>query len=784
MVDSLTLTAAGGLALHLDADLAWRLSWREADWLGPLAFAVYHGGQAATALAVRVDRFEGADDLGEFEAAEVHWAALPWPLRTTVRAYRALPLIVFRLEAPQGCEALSTDHFEYSSAAWPVWKPTQRRAGGVPDGSVLYGHQYAEFALPVFGDAEGRGFLFAPHRPAVVEPLLCIAPDGRTLLLAPLDQFHEQIIAVPREAENAADGVRCGWHGDLERVPPGFASELAVWAGAGPRVVLDEWAAALRRRHATERPSRYADDGVGKLSYWTDNGAVYYYRTERDCDYTTTLERVVADARAHQVPVSAVQLDSWFYPHEHLRSVSAEGAPIVPPSGLMLWEPRPDLFPHGFSDLRARLGDLPLIFHSRHFASQSPYFERFDAWRDGDYAHPKDEHLSAEMLAGAASWGAITYEQDWMVESFLGVRGLRAEPGRARAWQESLDRLAEANGLTLQWCMASPADFLQTLTLRRVTSIRTSGDYRYLFDNGFNWVWFLHTNALARALGLNVFKDVFLSHASDAEAGGEPCTEVESLLAALSAGPVGIGDRIGGTNRDLVLRTCREDGVLVKPDAPIAAIARCFRANSYWSASLLVGETYSTHPAGRWVYVATLHAGSRPERIAGRVELADLGAVRPSGPVIVYDWRRQTWQRVAADGGWDVDLEHQGWDYRVLCPLLPGECAVFGDVSKYATAGDRRVAAISADADHLRFAVEGALDTAVDVRGYAATAPAFVEVTSGARTRALPQARGDATAPEFYRWEEKSGGWEIRVLLHDDGSVNVLVGWPLGSRGK
>ena len=31
----------------------------------------------------------------------------------------------------------------------------------------------------------------------------------------------------------------------------------------------------------------------------------------------------------------------------------------------------------------------------------------------------------------AAAWGAVTYEQDWLVESFLGVRGLREAPGRA-----------------------------------------------------------------------------------------------------------------------------------------------------------------------------------------------------------------------------------------------------------------------------------------------------------------------------------------------------------------
>ena len=41
------------------------------------------------------------------------------------------------------------------------------------------------------------------------------------------------------------------------------------------------------------------------------------------------------------------------------------------------------------------------------------------------------------------------------------------------------------------------------------------------------------------------------------------------------------------------MRTCREDGVLVKPDAPIAAIDRCFLRHGHLTPSLLVGETFS-----------------------------------------------------------------------------------------------------------------------------------------------------------------------------------------------
>jgi len=98
---------------------------------------------------------------------------------------------------------------------------------------------------------------------------------------------------------------------------------------------------------------------------------------------------------------------------------------------------------------------------------------------DGDRAHPTGPELYERWLDQASQWGVTTFEHDWLIECFLGVRGLRA-PGRAAAWQEGIDAALDARDLTAQWCMASPADFAQASRLRNITSIRTSGDHGYL----------------------------------------------------------------------------------------------------------------------------------------------------------------------------------------------------------------------------------------------------------------------------------------------------------------
>jgi hypothetical protein len=384
------------------------------------------------------------------------------------------------------------------------------------------------------------------------------------------------------------------------------------------------------------------------------------------------------------------------------------------------------------------------VTHCRHFSSASPYFQVHDAWRDGDQAHPQDATLYERLLHQAAGWGVETFEHDWLIDCFLGVRGLREAPGRARAWQEGLDRTAARQGLTLQWCMASPADLLQTVTLEKVTSIRTSGDYKYLIGPGALWAWFLYGNVLARALGLHPFKDVFLS-ARDERPGegrrdGDPHAEVEALLAALSSGPVGIGDRVGRSDRGLVLRTCREDGVVLRPDVPLAALERAYRGHAVLEPNLLVAEAFSAHEAGHFVYLLALNVWRAERELAGRVELGDLGAVAPAVPVVAWDWRRGRAERMEPGAGFELSLAPLDWDYRVLCPLLPGEIAVIGDPARYATAADRRLGGVRASGEGVAFDVLGAPSERVRIVGWAGRRPASASAwdAAGGRRRIVP----------------------------------------------
>jgi hypothetical protein len=711
------IMAAGPLRARVSGAAEVRIGWGEPDWLGP-GFLRTPDGISGSVFAITHE-----------------------------------PVLALQLEAGAAPVACGSGDFATPAAGWH-FDPSARLDGGAPDDLRAFGYQYTEFALPVFSDAAMERWGLLPIRPSVVMPLGVVAPDGRTILLAPLRGFHEQVIAVP-DREHPESGLRAGWHGDMDEVPAGFATELAVIAGKGARECFAIWARLLRAQSGVTAPARDSDALGTRVSYWTDNGSAYWYRTEPGHDPASTVVAAVDDLEARGLPIGAVQLDSWWYPHEVLRPFDTDEWE-VPPTGMIRWEPRPDVLPDGIAPLRERLGRRPLVAHCRHLSSQSPYSDEFPMWVDEDRAHPRGGELYERLLDQAVTWGVEVFEHDWLIECFLGVRGLRA-PGRAAAWQEGIDDALGARNLHTQWCMASPADFAQASRLRNVTSIRTSGDHGYLVGPELLWAWFLHTNVMARALGLWPYKDVF--HSTRASA----TREVEALLSALSAGPVGIGDRIGEADVELIRRTCRADGVLVRPDVPIAAIDRAWFEVPVWSEALLVGSAHTEHTAGRWAYVLTCNVAADHQRHDGRVDLTELGEDRPAtAEVAVFDWRTRRVDVVSAESAYDVALDPAGWDFRVVAPVL-GDIAVIGDPALYACAGDARVSDVAVEDGGIVVTVLGAAEQ-VRLVGW-----------SRAPVRARAWSPGSGAVEVVVEYEARAHLWEAAVDVGAAGWANLHI---------
>ncbi|HEY1740555.1 MAG TPA: Sip1-related alpha-galactosidase, partial [Acidimicrobiia bacterium] len=561
-------------------------------------------------------------------------------------------------------------------------------ATGARDAGAL-GFAFTQFAMPVVA-GPGLDFDFTPapnlHSPAAVGVLL-LSDGDRCTLLAPLTQVHEQVLAVD-------DGrLRWGWHGDLDHVPARFETTLGVYNGASPTEVLEQWGADMRA--GRPRFPGLSDNAiVTHLSYWTDNGAAYWYRTEPGRTIARSVIDAVAALHRDAVPVRAVELDSWFYPHETPRPIAEIGYPEdVPPTGMLTWTPRTDAFEvPGDGDGRDaierfadELGRPPLVLHARHIAPSSPYIDGDDDWWvDLLAAQPKNADFFARWFADAARWGACCVEQDWMLMYWFGVRELRAVPDRALSWQRALDRHAGAHHMGLIWCMATPADIIAAAALDHVVAVRTSDDYRFAEDPAFLWTWFLTVNRLAAVLGLRAYKDCFFSQnrgPDDHDAiDGDEHSEVEALLAALSCGPVGIGDRIGHTDRDIVLRTCDDDGWIRHVDQPLGLVDDCLFGAPARGERLAWASTTATR-GGRggevWTYVVALNTSQPRTRVDDTLDLRALGI---DGARAVYDWRART---TGVASVVSAALDPRDWALFVVAPPGVSDPASAGDPTKY-----------------------------------------------------------------------------------------------------
>jgi hypothetical protein len=579
-----------------------------------------------------------------------------------VSLHRDGHLVTLRADVPQG--GIGTGWFSRPVASVSL-------TVDAPDAEYL-GFAFTQFALPVTAGA-ALDFDFHPahnlHSPSAVGLLLARAAD-RVVLVAPVTNPHEQIVAVHEGS------LAWGWHGDLDEVPEGFSTTAGIYEAATATEAFAAWAADLRP--LAMRPP--TNPIVSHLSYWTDNGAAYWYRTEPGRTIGDSIATTVEQLHEMGVPVRAVELDSWAYPHETLRPIAEIGYPEeVPPAGMTTWTPRADAYGDddpdgGFAVFRDRLGNPPLVIHSRHIDPSSPYVAEGEWWIDDLAAHPKDPEFFRRWFDDAARWGLCAIEQDWMLMYWFGVRALRAAPGRAAEWQRALDRHAGDTGLGLIWCMATPADFVLAASLPNVVAIRTSDDYRFAPDPAFLWTWYLTVNRVAGALGLRAFKDVFFSGpAGDDPIDGDAHPEIEALLSALSAGPVGIGDRLGRTDPTVVLRTCDADGRLRHVDRPVGLIDDCLYGAPARGERLAWATTTATDARGDvWTYVVAINTSTE------RVDVSDGFAL--DGVASVLDWRSGT---VADLDRLDVSLAARELAYWVVAPQ--GRRADEGDTSKYVT---------------------------------------------------------------------------------------------------
>ena len=167
-----------------------------------------------------------------------------------------------------------------------------------------------------------------------------------------------------------------------------------------------------------------------------------------------------------------------------------------------------------------------------------------------------------------------------MAELFLGIPEFRQNYNWSAQFLHGMNAAGANTKTPIQFCMMQPSDLLMSIQLDYVTNGRASPDYATP-DNTFIG----HSSLLFMAVGMRPSKDNFWT--TDGETSwngwanlsnpGRNC-ELNTIVAAMSTGPVGPSDGAGMTNKTRIMHTCASSGMLLQPNRPMTTIDALYRA--------------------------------------------------------------------------------------------------------------------------------------------------------------------------------------------------------------
>jgi hypothetical protein len=506
---------------------------------------------------------------------------------------------------------------------------------------------------------------------------------GNTYIVSPARNY-----LLAATTRNSRDAIMPGISTDIASLPAGFQHSSVLAWGHGINQTFRAWGSALTDLTGKHRPPNDLDALLDSLSYWTDNGATYYYNPG-GASYTATLMGPRAELAAKGIRLGSLQMDSWWYPKGPDNSWTSRG-------GIWNYVASPGIFQPDLKTFSSNLG-LPLIAHARWIDADSPMRSQYTM--SGNVS--TDPAYWRDVAAYLKANGVTTYEQDWLGDAAHPDFNL-TDP---YLFFDGMAAAMDQQGITIQYCMADPKHFLQSVYYSNLTTARTSQD---IFGRG-RWNDFLYASTFAGALGVWPFTDVIMSKNRN-----------DLLIATLSAGPVGIGDALGNVSGANLLKSVRPDGVIVKPDVPLTPTDDTFVADGQSLDVPMVASTYTDLGGSRAIY---LFAYPRGANTSFTVTPSSFGI---AGPAWLYRDSLGTGQLIDANGSTTIDVAG-GPDYFILMPVGKAGIALLGDKGNFVSMGRKR---ISAFLDNTRLEAEVQFTATEKTRTLFGYSPKPVAVTS------------------------------------------------------
>lgn len=753
----------GGYEVQFGPDRAFRDGQVRVHYHGAWYASDPTGGQKRLVPSAPESVGPGEDALGAFTRTQTRWEleGTGLAVETRVDVYPERPFVKFEIGFPDGLEDTSTGNFKdlmFQYPAFDLHGPNQR----------VMAWQFAFFCPPT-RDITKKG---------TQGPIVFYDNELNCAILGPTDHF---MTAFTHQDEEG--GVSHGLEGKIKEIPAGFTHAALLYFGQGINQPVVEWCDLLRNYYEVPPRDPYADPTVANLGYWSQNGAYYYYKTEKGMNYEETIEYCHRTFEEMGIPFQYFQLDSWWYqkaiksfwkypPGKWLGKLIGGGAF----GGTIVWEAIPEQFPHGLKYLHEKTG-WDFVAHARWFdPKKSPYLQNYESitWKFAGL--PMEAQFWDDLMARAVKWGLACYEQDWLKNTFTRLPQLQENVGWAENWLTWMADAAQAHDLTIQYCMCPSGGFLLGgLKLPAVTNARVTGDYHARVTKQFFYPQFSQTNILAWAVGIWPSLDCYLTTTTSLSKGiyREKYPEQVTMLSNLGGGVICPGDKAERVNKPLLMKTCTEDGVLLKPDRPITANDLMFAPH----AKPYIMNTWTrravTERAGPLMWHYVLAVNLWPRRVSDyQVTLTELGLAgdaaressgEPPGAagaagvagakgvtgtaskrLVLYDFFARTLAPVQSDTPIALDLKRMEKRYVVVVPELLEGVALVGSPDKYATAATRLFPAITVEEDTVRCTVSYSAGASLEVLFYAKKEPKEVQCTGTTEVTWTHEARAGA----------------------------------------
>ena len=230
---------------------------------------------------------------------------------------------------------------------------------------------------------------------------LCIFQQSSHLAVV-LSPFTNAMAANQKYTiEGSTNTLDYGIMGNVTNIPPGYElSTIVSFAEGSVNNAMMTWGDLLLSNYQKDRKAAWVKDfALQFLGYSTDNGAYYYYTTEKNKNYQETMLDIAQDAATQKIPYRYWLADSWWY----YKGVK---------DGVKNWTSMKSVFPDGLKYIYDETGWL-VQGHNRFWSMNTDYAKQNGGnWNfildpDSQYALPYDQEFWNYLMQTSRKWGCV-----------------------------------------------------------------------------------------------------------------------------------------------------------------------------------------------------------------------------------------------------------------------------------------------------------------------------------------------------------------------------------------